>query len=435
MARSPRPCSFQAIIVLFSAIRIAFSSCIIALRSTALKSDVESISLWKKTVSVLKGSERRQFMGRVVNLMGRGGQRFAEQVLGWNRGTIRKGQSELQSGQAIKDRFDQRGRRPIEEHLPNLFEDIRSIMEPTVQTDPTFRSTRTYSPLSAKEVRDRLITQYDYKDAELPCTRTLRNKLNGLGYRLRKVRKCLPLKKIPKTDAIFDEVHRINKASDQAKKVLRISLDTKATVKIGPFSRGGYSRQGEKACDHDFEPESKLTPFGILLPQTGENHLWFSPSKITADFIADRLEEMVPRWKQRFDFHTLVINADNGPENSGRRTQWLKRLVELADAHQLTIQLAYYPPYHSKYNPVERLWGVLENHWRGEILGSAEKVLGLARSMTYKGIKPTVRKVTKIYCLGISVAKKMMKHINERLERTAGLEPWSIKIVPMQQTR
>lgn len=373
-------------------------------------------------------------MGKVVNLLGRGGQSFAEKVLGWNRGTIRKGLAELRSGQAFEDQFSQRGRRRAEELLPGLLEDIQSIVEPSTQTDPTFRSTRIYCPLSAKEVRWRLMAQYGYKDAELPCERTLRNKLNDLGYQLKKVRKCRPLKRIQETDAIFEEVHQINEASDQDEKVLRISLDTKATVKIGPFSRGGYSRQGEEACDHDFQPETALTPFGILLPQTGDNHLWFSPSKVTADFMVDRLEEKVPQWKQRFGLHTLVINADNGPENSGRRTRWLKRLVELADAHQLTIQLAYYPPYHSKYNPVERLWGVLENHWRGEILDSVDKTLGLARSMTYRGIKPTVRKVTKTYRKGLSVAKKIMRDIEKRLERTEGLEAWFIKIVPQSQT-
>lgn len=373
-------------------------------------------------------------MARVVEILGRGGQSFAERVLSWNRGTIRKGLLELRSGVPIEDRFDLRGRRKAEEILPHLLEDICLIMEPEVQTDPTFRSTRIYSPLSAGEVRDRLMSRFDYTDSELPCVRTLSNKLNDLGYQLTKVRKCRPQKKIPETDSIFEEVHRLNEAADQDDKVLRISLDTKATVKIGPFSRGGYSRQGEEACDHDFEPEATLTPFGILLPQTGDHHLWFSESKVTADFMVDRLEEMLPRWKQRFDFHTLLINADNGPENSGRRTQWLKRLVELADAHQLTIQLAYYPPYHSKYNPVERLWGVLENHWRGEILISVEKTLGLARSMTFKGLKPTVRKVTRYYRQGVSVAKKLMKGIERRLNRTAGLEPWFIEIGPMSPT-
>ena len=373
-------------------------------------------------------------MGEVVELLGWGGQSFAEQELGWNRGTIRKGQKEFRDGQRIEDRFGQRGRRRIEEHLPNLLEDICSIVEPSGQTDPTFRSTRIYSPLSAEEVRVRLMTQCRYKDAELPCTRTLRNKLNELGYRMRKVRKCRPLKKIPETEAIFEEVHQVNQAADEDEGILRISVDTKATVNIGPFSRGGYSRQGEDACDHDFQPKTTLTPFGILLPRTGDNYLWFSQSKVTADFMVDRIEEMVPQWKQGFDLHTLVINADNGPESGGRRTQWLKRLVELSDAHQLTIQLAYYPPYYSKYNPVERLWGVLENHWRGEIIDSVDKALGLARSMTYRGIKPTVRKVTKTYRRGISVAKKIMQDIEARLERTVDLEPWSIKIVPQSQT-
>jgi hypothetical protein len=142
---------------------------------------------------------------------------------------------------------------------------------------------------------------------------------------------------------------------------------------------------------------------------------------------------MIPRWKTRFELHTLVINADNGAESNGHRTQWLKRLVELSERHQLSIQLAYYPPYHSKYNPVERLWGGLENHWRGEIIDTLPKVLGFARSMTYRGIKPTVRKITKVYQTGISVARKAMREIEERLQRKPGLESWFIRITPPPQ--
>jgi hypothetical protein len=372
-------------------------------------------------------------MGRVVNLLGRGGQRLAETLLGWNRGTIRKGQRELHNPSPPGDAPDRRGRKRSECHLPGLLEDIRAIIEPSGQTDPTFRSTRIYSPLTADEVHRRLISRYGYKATELPCSRTLRNKLNELEYRLRKVKKCRPLKKIPQTDAIFATVQQFNQAADQQDGVLRISLDTKATLKIGPFSRGGYSRQAECACDHDFQPDTTLTPFGILLPATGDHHLWFSQSKVTADFMVDRLEEQLPHWKNRFGLHTLQIKADNGPESNGHRTQWLKRLVDLADDHQLTIQLAYYPPYHSKYNPVERLWGVLENHWRGEVIDTVEKALGLARSMTYRGIKPTVRKITRTYRKGISVAKQQMQDIESRLERTAGLESWFIKIRPQPE--
>ena len=205
-------------------------------------------------------------------------------------------------------------------------------------------------------------------------------------------------------------------------------------VKVGPFSRSGYNRQGESACDHDLKADTTLTPFGTLLPQSADNHLWFSQSKVTADFMVDRLEEMLPQWQQDRGLHTLVINADKGPESNGRRTQWLKRLLDLSDAYQMTIQLAYYPPYHNKYNPVERLWGVLENHWRGELIDSVEKALGLARSMSYRGTRPTVRKVSKMYRKGISVAKQAMQEIETRLERMEGLEDWFIKIDPEPQT-
>lgn len=370
-------------------------------------------------------------MAGVVEVLGRGGQSFAEKHLGWNRGTIRKGLMEGVHG-VREDRFGERGRKKVEEHLPDLLDDMRLIVDSTGQTDPTFKSTRIYTPLTAGEIRQRLRREFGYTDRELPAVRTLRNKLNDIGCSLRKVRKCKPLKKILETDRIFSEVHRLNDQADVEDGVLRISLDTKATVKIGNYSRGGYSRQVQAACDHDFAPDETLTPFGILLPRYGKSHLWFSPSKVTADFMADRLDEMIPRWKKQYDMHTLTINSDNGPECSGRRTQWLKRLVGLSDAHGITIQLAYYPPYHSKYNPVERLWGILEKHWRGEILETVEKALGLARSMTYRGIGPKVRKVTKNYRTGVSVTKTAMRQIEERLSRMAGLESWFIHIKPVE---
>ena len=152
-------------------------------------------------------------MSRVVNALGRGGQRFAEKHLGWNRGTIRKGLQEQINGEQ-QNLVHRRGRKKAEAHLPNLLDDIRRMTDSTGQTDPTFRSTRLYSPLTASEVRRRLQKDFGYSHQKLPCERTLRNKLNDIGCCLRKVRQCMPLKKMPETDAIFNEVHRINETSD-----------------------------------------------------------------------------------------------------------------------------------------------------------------------------------------------------------------------------
>lgn len=136
--------------------------------------------------------------------------------------------------------------------------------------------------------------------------------------------------------------------------------------------------------------------------------------------------------KRFIDLNKLVINADNGTESNGQRTQWLKRLVELSDANNIEIELAYYPPYHSKYNPVERLCSVLGNHWRGELLTSIDKTLGLARTMTCRGITPsTVRLVRKIYRKGVRLTKKRMTVIEKRLQRLSCLEKWFITICPV----
>ena len=371
-------------------------------------------------------------MAQIVSLLGRGGQRFAESVLGWNRGTIRKGFIELNSDKPIGDRYCYCGRKRVEFHLPNLLSDIESIVGPRSQADPTFRSKRIYSPLTAREIHRRLQTDKGYKSSSLPSVRTIQNKLNELEIRPQRVKKCEPIRRIPETDAIFENVHAANNDADKDPHAIRISLDCKAVVKIGPFSRGGKNRIEQKASDHDFEPEEKLVPFGVFIPKLCESHFWFSIGPVTADFMIDRLEELWMKLNKRFpNLNRLVINADNGPEGNGQRTRWLKRLVEFSDAVGIKIELAYYPPYHSKYNPVERLWGVLENHWRGELLTSTDKALGLARTMTYRGTPPsTVRLIRKIYRKGVRLTKKQMAPIEKRIQRLKGLEKWFFSISP-----
>jgi hypothetical protein len=207
-----------------------------------------------------------------------------------------------------------------------------------------------------------------------------------------------------------------------------LSIDTKATIKVGPFSRGGYNRHGAAAMDHDFEAETSLKLFGIHAPEIDENYLYFTESNVTADFMVDALEDLWLSLENRDDLHSIVINADNGPENSSRRTQFIKRIVEFAESKSIDVSLAYYPPYHSKYNPVERVWGMLEKHWCGELLESVDKVIGLARTMKWKGKGPIVKVVDKIYETGIRLSKSTMKKYENMLNRLSGLENWFVDI-------
>jgi hypothetical protein len=148
-----------------------------------------------ETATMLKGANRRRFMAQTVHALGRGGQSRAEQELGWNRATIRKGTLELTHGMTCLDGFQLRGRKAAEARLPHLLEDIRAIVDRQSQTDPQFRTNRLYTRITAAEVRRQLIAEKGYTDAELPTERTILTKLNDLGYHLTKVAKVKPQKK------------------------------------------------------------------------------------------------------------------------------------------------------------------------------------------------------------------------------------------------
>jgi hypothetical protein len=126
----------------------------------------------------------------------------------------------------------------------------------------------------------------------------------------------------------------------------------------------------------------------------------------------------------------LQIKADNGPESNGRRTQFLKRIVEFADHIGKPIRLLYYPPYPSKYNPVERCWGILEKHWNGAQLTDTQTMLAWAKSMTWKGLTPVVELSRTVYEKGISLTKQAMPVVESRLERNPLLPKWDILIRP-----
>jgi hypothetical protein len=147
-----------------------------------------------ETAGALHGAQRRRFMAQTVESLGLS-QRQAASQLGWAADTVRKGLHELHSGITCVDNFSARGRKPIEVHLPYLFQDIRDVVADHLQTDPTFQTTRLYCRLSAPHVRQQLIERKGYTDQQLPCERTIAGKLNQLGFRLRSVVKSRPQKK------------------------------------------------------------------------------------------------------------------------------------------------------------------------------------------------------------------------------------------------
>lgn len=212
-----------------------------------------------------------------------------------------------------------------------------------------------------------------------------------------------------------------------------MSIDCKATVNIGAFSRGGHTRGDNKASDHDLGCKEKYIPCGIVDEDTGQLSVTFGSSAKTSDFIVDTLAAW---WQgltaaEQGGINRVQIKMDNGSESSGVRTQFLHRMVQFVDQIGNPIQLLYFPPYHSKYNPIERCWGILEQHWNGTQLINVDTMLAWAQSMTWKGLHPLVNLSRTVYQKGVALSKAAMRAVETRLERDPLLPKWDIMIRPV----
>ena len=189
----------------------------------------------------LTGYQRRLFMAEVATELCEGSARQAERRFGWGRETVLKGLHEARQGMRCLENFVARGRLRSEEKDPQLAADIRAIVEPHTYADPELKSSRRYTNLSAAEVRQALIDK-GHSQKGLPSERTMRDILNRMNYRLKRIQKGKPLKKTKETDAIFANVKEVREQARNEPETLEISMDTKAKVGLGDYARGGKNQ-------------------------------------------------------------------------------------------------------------------------------------------------------------------------------------------------
>jgi hypothetical protein len=187
----------------------------------------------------LSGQQRRLFEAEVADALCDGSPRAAERRFGFCRETVATGQHEARSGIRCVEDFAARGKPPAEVRDPQLALAIRSIVEPATLADPEMKSERRYTNLSAREVLQALQDQKGYAAERLPCERSMRDILNRMGYRLKRIQKARPLKKLPETDAVFANVEAVKQEYQGDPEALEISYDAKAKVNEGDYSRGG----------------------------------------------------------------------------------------------------------------------------------------------------------------------------------------------------
>jgi transposase len=199
------------------------------------------------------------------------------------------------------------------------------------------------------------------------------------------------------------------------------------------LSRGGKARtlEAEKADDHDNYWTDLLVPFGILNVQEDNLSIYVGKSAETSDFIMDCLQLWWNENRGKYQhIQELVIDLDGGSATRSNRTQFMKRMVQFVQQNNLKVRLIYYPPYHSKYNPIERCWAVLENNWNGAILDSVEKALEWASTMTWKGKRPQVKLIDKSYSKGVKVFGEELEELKQWWKRSELLPSWDVTINP-----
>jgi hypothetical protein len=189
--------------------------------------------------------------------------------------------------------------------------------------------------------------------------------------------------------------------------------------------------RGIAAADHDMMTKKKLVPGGILEMKCGRPFLFFTESFKTSDFMVDGIELWWSESRERLaGTKRLLVNIDNGPECSGHRSQFLQRMVDFSDREKLEVRLIYYPPYHSKYNGIERYWGGLERSWNGYLLDSVETVLRRAASFCWKTMQTASRLLDGIYQKGVTLCREEKRDLEKRLLRSKALPWWDITIKP-----
>lgn len=370
-------------------------------------------------------SKIRQIGALVLDVGGHCISAIANKING-SRKFVRKCHLIVRDNLEIKTNKNRCGRKKITVIYPELETDIKKIIEDKSYTDPHFETEQLFCSLTIDEVMQELLKLEKYNDNFISRS-SLGTLLNKMGYNLKKIKRNKPLKKIDETDKIFENVKLKKEQALNDKNVALISIDTKDKVIIGPYSRNGKSRILVEACDHELTNDC-LIPFGILDLKTNQTYFYNFINKPTSNAIVDCIDDYLSDKL----YTKLVILLDNGPDNSGVRTAFLKGLIDLSDKYQIEIELVYYPPYHSKYNPIERLWARLEKLWNGMLLSTRQICIKVMEHLTWKNVKAKVKYITKEYKKGIVYSKEEMnKYEGVNIHRNESLKKWSILITPL----
>ena len=394
--------------------------------------EIESEML--KFYTSLSEKDKRRYAAIEAKKIGHGGIKYISELFGCHRNTITEGKNEIENiesekfnNQAIREKGG--GRKSCIEQIPDLDEAFLRVVKEHTAGDPMDTEIK-WTYLNQSQIVEGLKQQGI--EISAPIVRKLLDKHN---YVKRKAQKQLATGQTENRNEQFENIDRLKQEYRDAGNPI-ISIDTKKKEYIGNLYRAGklYTTEAREVLDHDFAnlADGVIIPHGIYDIQRNEGFINLGNSRDTTEFACDSIREW---WQQvgklYYAFATSILFlCDGGGSNSSNYYIFKEDLQKLANEIGIEIRIAHYPPYTSKYNPIEhRLFPHVTRACEGVIFTSIELVKSLIeKTSTKTGLRVIVNLIDKVYDKGRQVMDGFKENLPIIFDEY--LPKWNYRAIP-----
>ncbi len=388
--------------------------------------------LIKETYLKLSEKDRRAYAAIEALKLPRGGKAYIIELLGCSKNTLHRGISEiLKPDMVVKNRIRNKGagRKPVIKIIENIDEVFLKVIDDHIAGDPMDEKIR-WTNLSHKKIAAKM------KEEGIIISVTVVKKL--LKKHEFKKRKAFKNKSIGTSKNRNEQFEKINQLKEQYLKDGNpvVSMDTKKKELLGNLYRDGhvYTTGVIEVYDHDFPylADGIVIPHAIYDLKFNKAHVNIGVSKDTSEFACDSIRIW---WEiygklQYSNCTSILILADGGGSNSSRHYIFKEDLQKLVDEIGVEIRMAHFPPYTSKWNPVEhRLFPHITRSLKGVILKSHDYVKELIENTTtLTGLKVKAHTIKKVYKTGRKYADNFKETM--RIVFDDYLGQWNYRAIP-----
>ena len=381
----------------------------------------------------LSEKDRRRYAAIEAKKLGHGGIVYIATLFDCDEKTIRKGIKELANKESLEQTTIRRsggGRKPTIPMTKDIDEIFLKILRDHTAGDPMDEKIK-WTNLTRCEIREKL-----RKKGIKVSVNIVRKLLKKHGFVKRKALKKTSIGQHKNRDKQFKKIAKLRKEYEKSGNPI-ISIDAKKKESIGNLYRDGHLETTEtiEVFDHDFPDlaDKKVTPYAIYDLKNNESFVNIGTSCDTSNFVCDSIKIW---WntigKRRFPNATsILILADGGGSNSSRHHVFKESLQKLSNELNIELKVAHYPPYTSKWNPVEhRVFPHITRSLSGVILLSVSMIKELIKkTKTKTGLKVFVRVSKKVYETGKKVADNFYDYANIKFDKILG--EWNYTVNPI----